>query len=61
MEEQQKPVHFSEEGITAIKELCEVLLRIRKRLIAEGKAIEVDEHYVNRKRDNAGAGDAKGH
>jgi hypothetical protein len=33
-----KPQKFSEETIQSLKELGEILLRIRKRLVSEGKA-----------------------
>jgi hypothetical protein len=46
-----RPAPFSEDTVKALQEFGQVLLRIHKRLVAEGKIIEVDAHYGKRNGD----------
>lgn len=46
-----QPAVFSDETIEALQEFGKVLLRIHRRLVKEGKIIEVDPHYAKRDSD----------
>jgi hypothetical protein len=43
-----EPAIFSDQTIEALQEFGKVLLRIHRRLVTEGKIIEVDPHYAKR-------------
>ena len=46
-----KPDVFCEEAVKTLLEFGRVLRRIHKRLVAEGKVIEIDSHYADRNGD----------